>query len=202
MPENKNATKKGRVSKPLLAAIIATILLIIFIVVALLLAPGDLIPEFSLTDQNGDWDAQAQGKIAVFDKTIEPGSKGEYDFIITNETAENLKYGFKLTEYLNTSEVTARSFMKYRLKVDNVYLDDGEWRDAGFKYFEYNPDSLLDYNGIKIISGTKHLMTLEWWWPYEIDDVHDQNDTLIGVAGGELSIHIFIWAEVAEEIIW
>lgn len=191
MPESKNVAKKGHVSKPLLAAIIATILLIIFIVIALLLAPGDVIPEFSLTDQNGDWDAQAQGKIAVFDDTIQPGSEGTYKFIIKNETEGNLIYGFKLSEYLNNDNVDVNPFMQYRIKLDNVYLGDGDWHYVG-----------IDYNDMEILPGTEHLMTLEWRWPYEIDETGNANDTLVGRTGGSLSVHIFVWAEISAESLW
>lgn len=191
MPETQNAPKKGRVLKPLLAAIIATILLIIFIVVALLLAPSEAIPEFAINDQNGDWDAQAQGKIAVFDDKIYPSYEGDYQFIIKNESEQNLEYGFRLSEYLNNLNVDANPFMMYRLKRDNQYLGDGQYHYVG-----------VDYGMMTIEPGSEHRFTLEFIWPYEIDDEHNANDTLIGVAGGKLSVHIFIWAEVSEEIIW
>lgn len=190
MPETNNAAKHGHFSKPVFAAIIATILLIMFIVVALLLAPSEAIPEFSITDQNGDWDAQAQGKIAVFPSTIQPESKGTYKFVIKNESTKMLSYGFRLSEYLNNDNVDVNPFMQYRLKTDNIYLGDGDWHYVG-----------VDYNDIEILPGTEHMMYLEWRWPYHIDEEHDANDTLVGVAGGTLSVHIFIWAEVVEEII-
>lgn len=191
MPNSQKATKLGHFSKPILATIIATVLLIIFIVVALLLAPGDTIPEFSITDQNGDWDAQDQGKIAVFNDKIHPDAKGEYKFIIKNETAETLMYGFRLSEYLGNLNVDADPFMMYRIKTDNIYLGDGEYHFVGANYAE-----------IEILPGSEHIMTLEWWWPFELDKEHDANDTLVGIAGGKLSVHIFIWAEVVPEEIW
>lgn len=167
--------------------IIATVLLIIFLIIALLLAPGDHIPTFSITDQMGDWDAQAQGKIAVFDDIIEPSAEGEYTFVIKNESDVKLSYGFRLSEYLNNNTVKVNPFMQYRVRRDNQYLGDGEWHYVGF-----------DYANLEILSGSEQEMALEWRWPYEIDEDHDANDTLIGVAGGTLSVHIFIWAEVAE----
>lgn len=191
MSKSRKAAKIGHVSKPVLVAIIATVLLISFIVIALILEPQDPVPVFNLTDQNGDWDAQAQGKIAVFDEKIHPGSEGEYKFIIKNESEANLVYGFRLSEYLNNKNSDAKAFMEYRLKTDNIYLGDGEWHLVG-----------MDYSNIEILPGTEHLMTLEWRWPFEIDDPNDENDTLIGITGGELSVHIFVWATVSEEELW
>lgn len=190
MPKTNSTAKKGRVSKPALAAIIATVLLMIFIVVALLLEPVEAIPEFNITDQGGEW--KAQGTIAVFDDTIQPKSEGTYKFIIKSECTEVLEYGFRLSEYINADNIdNVNPFMQYRLKVDNLYLGDGDWHYVG-----------MNYNGIEILPGTEHLMTLEWRWPFEIDDEHDKNDTLIGRAGGKLSVEIFIWAEVVVEEIW
>lgn len=188
MPNSQKAAKGGRISKPLMVMIIATTLLIIFIVVALLFEPQASIPEFNIYDQNGDWDAQAQGKIAVFDDTIYPGLDGEYEFKIKNVSDTKLSYGFRLTEYLNNTNFDAKSFMMYRLKMDGVPLGDYSWQRVGF-----------DYSEMEIEAGSEHRMTLEWWWPF---DENDENDTLIGRTGGSLSVHIFIWAEVVEDVEW
>lgn len=175
------ATTKNRAALTVsLMAIIATILVIIFIVVALILAPDALIPEFEITDQNGEW--KAQGKIAIFDEKIKPGSEGEYKFIIKNESDVNLVYGFKLTEYFGNMNENTNPFMQYRLKVDNIPIDD-QWHHVG-----------LDYDNIEILSGSKHLLTLEWRWPFE--NGKDGNDTLIGSTQGQLSVWLDLWAEV------
>lgn len=187
MPESNKSAKRGHFSRPLLVAIIGTVVLIIFIIIAILLAPVEVLPEFSLRDQNGDWDAQDQGTIAVFDDIIAPGDGGAYKFIIKNDTTENLKYSFKLDEILNTNG-NVEPFMLYRLKYNDVYLDD-DYHQVGFVYGD-----------IEIRPGSEHTMTLEWLWPFEIDDEHNVNDTLVGVIGGKLSVHIFIWAEIVEEL--
>lgn len=192
MAKSQSNPKKKSSLRALLVMIVATVVLIIFLVIALLLVPQSAIPEFAITDQNGDWDAQAQGKIAVFDDKIYPSYEGKYEFIIRNESKATLEYGFRLSEYLNNLNVDNVSpFMMYRLKTENIYLGDGEYHYTG-----------VDYGLITIEPGSEHRMTLEFIWPYEIDDEHDTKDTLLGVAGGKLSVHIFIWASVVEEEVW
>lgn len=188
------------ISKPIMVLIIATTLLGIFIVAALLLVPGPQIPIFRVMDQNGDWDAQAQGKIAVFDDMIAPGSHGEYKFIIKNDAEGDLRFGFKLEEYLNNAPPSQTddyyAFMEYRLKMDNVPLGDYEWHKVGYYDWAIN---VADFG---ILKDKEHLMTLEWRWPFDIDGEHDEKDTLLGTLGGKLSIHIFIWAENVDEGLW
>ena len=171
--------KKNPALTVVLMCIIATILIIVFLVVALIIAYKITIPEFEITDQNGEW--TAQGEIAVFDNKINPGSEGEYKFIIKNDSGEKLKYGFKLSEQIGSNNEVS-PFMQYRLKMDNIPLDD-EWHYAG-----------VDYSDIEILSGSKHLMTLEWRWPFESGN--DINDTLIGSTQGQLSVHMSLWAEI------
>ena len=172
--------------RALLMAIAATILLIILLVIALLLAPRSYIPEFEIAQR--DWYNQmrweAHGKIAVFDRSIHPGANGTYEFILTNESETELRFDISFTEYLNT-KASAHAFMQYRLSQNDIYVaEDSEWRYA----------SQMDFQGIRILPGTSQLMTLEWRWLFENGE--DVNDTLIGRAGGELSIHFLVLAEV------
>lgn len=163
-----------------LMCIIATILIIIFIVVAFVIAPKASIPEFEITDQQGEW--KAQGKIAVFDDKIMPGSEGQYQFIIKNDSEHKLRYGFNLSENIGNINQNANPFMQYRLKIDNIVVSE-QWQYAGF-----------DYSEIEILSGSKHLVTLEWRWPFE--GGNDGNDTLVGFTDGQLSVWMNLLAEV------
>lgn len=183
MSDYKSKHKSRNGLKVIMMLIIATVLLIIFIVFALLLAPRDSIPEFEITDRHGSW--EAQGTIAVFDDTIVPGSSGEYQFILKNASEGTLRFGIELSEYRYTSEF-AEPFMQYRLKMNGINLDTNaeEWH--------YVND--LNYYDLKILPGTEHMMTLEWRWPFESGN--DSNDTVVGRAGGELSVVFFVWAEV------
>ena len=182
MPKSQKKLKNKSSLKALAAAIIATTLLIIFLVVALLLAPVTSVPEFDIAER--DWGAwEAHGKIAVFDDTIKPGDEGEYQFILKNESDTDLRFGITLTEYLNTTAAVT-PFMQYRLVMNGVNIaGDTEWRFA----------NEMDFQNLTILPRTSQLMTLEWRWLFE---GHDENDTLIGYAGGELSVHFLVLAEV------
>lgn len=186
----KSQAKQRPTLKPLAIVLAAVIIITIFIILALLLAPGDSLPEFEITDQNGVW--RSQGPLVVFDDLIKPGSKGEYKFIIRNESDADLSYGIRLSEYLDNINHDAEAFMLYRLKVGNIYIDNSDWHQVDYKY-----NNVLDYNEIIILPGSEQLMTLEWWWPFESG--RDENDTLIGTTGGKLSVTFFLWAEVVEE---
>lgn len=184
MSKSQNKTTRPALL-PILMALAALIFITIFVIVALLLVPQKDLPTFDVYDQMGEWDAQGQGEIAVFDDTIKPGDKGTYDFIIRNVSDTELDYGFRLKEYLDLVPQDATPFMLYRIKMDGVYLGGNEWHYAG-----------LDYYGMTIQPGSEHKMTLEWWWVFELDAEHNANDTLIGISGGELKVNIFIWAEI------
>ena len=182
MPKSQTTTKNRSKAKLVGMLIVATVLLIVFLVIALLLAPRDSIPEFEITDRQGSW--EAQGTIAVFDDTIQPGSNGQYYFILKNDSESVLRYGINLKEYFNGAPKEMLPFMQYRLKMNGKFLDDEEWH--------YIND--IDYNDILIIPDTEQLMELEWRWVFE--DGKDENDTLIGHTGGKLSVVFFVWAEV------
>ena len=167
-------------------AIAATVLLIIFLIVALLLAPVEYIPEFNIQERNKVdggtyWDAH--GKVAVFNEKIKPGDSGTYEFILVSECEADLRCVIRLTEYLNTT-AAAHPFMLYRITMDDVPLGDGE--------YHYAPD--IDHANFTCLPGDRHLMKLEWKWEFE--NGTDGNDTLIGVAGGSLSIQFYVGAEV------
>ena len=179
MAKPQTTNKNRTVLTVSLMIIIATILIIIFLIIALLLAPKSM-PEFAIADKNGEW--QAQGTIAVFDDKIMPGSEGEYKFIIKNDSDVNLLYGFRLSEYVGGVNENSNPFMQYRLKVDNIPIDD-QWNYVGF-----------DYDNIEILPTSSHLLTLEWRWPFESGD--DGNDTLVGSGNGQLSVWLDLIAEV------
>lgn len=170
-------------------AIVATVLLIVFLVIALLLAPRSYVPEFDIRVRDwmyGEQQIEAHGKIAVFDDKIKPGDSGSFDFILVNETGTELTFGITFTEYLETV-AAAHPFMQYRLSQNDIYVTEhSEWRYA----------NQMDFHNIRILPDTRQLFTLEWRWEFE--NGTDSNDTLIGRAGGELSIHFLVLAEVYE----
>lgn len=191
MPKSQN---QRSILKPLIIVIVTVILLVIFLLFALLFAsqdeerPIDHIPEFTIAER--DWITKEQWEvhntIAVFDETIHPGSSGEYQFILKNESDVDLWFGIHLFEYLNTT-ISARSFMRYQLTMDDIVVDNNkvEWHRA----------EEIKYQGIRLLPGADHLFTLKWEWPFE--NGNDEEDTLIGVTGGTVSISFIVFAEVA-----
>ena len=183
MPTQKVKQKRRPAVKALTMLIIATILIIIFLIIALLLAPNgkESIPEFSIIDSDGDW--QANGTIAVFDNTVKPGSNGEYNFVLKNDSDKPLRYRIIFTEYLDGKKAGFEPFMRYRLKLSGVGIIDEEWYCA----------EDINYYGITILPGERQLVTLEYQWPFE---GNNERDTLLGRVGGELSVAFDVRAEV------
>lgn len=150
---------------------------------------GDVIPDFLILDSNGQW--EEQGTVAVFDDKIYPGAEGKYDFIMTNEATGILVYSFSLEERYE-GKLNIASFMEYRLKMNNVYLDkdsdgEGTWLKA---------DKLF-YEGFEFLPYSQQLMTLEWRWPY--DSENDEQDTALGMENGKYYIVLNAKAEAKVE---
>ena len=178
--------------KAITMAIAGTVLLIIFLIIALLLAPVDYIPEFNIQERDKVsggtyWDAH--GQVAVFSDKIKPGDSGYYEFILVSECEADLSCVIVFTEYLNTT-AAAHPFMLYRITMDGVPLGDGE--------FHFAPD--IDHANFEILPGDRHSMKLEWKWEFE--NGTDENDTLLGIAGGKLSVEFYVGAEVIYNDEW
>ena len=97
-------------------------------------------------------------------KIIAPQSYGSYNFKIENVTGANVTYNILMSE-VNKWDIN----LKYRLKLDNVYIIGNEdtWVDID------------DYNIYDIIVTDKseNTYTIEWYWE------DSDNDTSIGEAG-------------------
>lgn len=153
--------------------------------VALIALPGETLPVIDVRDDNGNWNGQ--GTIAVFDEVIEPGSEGEYKFIIRNANEEKLFYAFRIEERYNGEETKAFPF-EYRVRVNNAPIGSAEWRSASELYFE----------NLILMPQSDYLVELEWRWPFEGGD--NAADTSFGRDGGEYSLVIVLTAETISEI--
>ena len=93
---------------------------------------------------------------------IAPSSKGEYRFNVKNHSNYNIIYNIRfsdmMTNYIN---------MKYRLKLDNVYIKGNK--------NEYVDISQLDLESVIIAKNSTNVYTLEWIW-----EDNDETDTKIG----------------------
>ena len=96
------------------------------------------------------------------EKKIAPKSSGSYKFCIKNESPNDIVYHIKFTDKMNHFVN-----MKYRLKIDNVYIKGNEK--------EYITIDELNVDNIKVVKGSINTFTLEWYWA---DD--DYMDTYVG----------------------
>lgn len=98
------------------------------------------------------------------EKTIAPNSKGTYKFCIQNVTDDNIKYDINFSDAM-----THKINMKYRLKIDNVYIkgDQNNFVDI----------SELNIKDINVLKNSNNIFTLEWMW----DDENDELDTKAGI---------------------
>lgn len=103
-------------------------------------------------------------KNPIFDgeKIIAPRSSGEYRFCVENLVDGNLTYGI---EFLD--EMTNPINMKYKLKIDNIYIRGNE--------DEYVSIEELKVDDIVVLEDSNNIYTLEWKW---IDN--DIADTYVG----------------------
>lgn len=140
------------------------------------------VPVITLKDNDvGTWTEET--KIKVFDDKIHPGSEGEYEFILNNDSIQKIEYSLDVKQYYNDEEVEDFPIV-YRLKKEFKYLTGREW----VKVEELNFEELL-------LTGKKdQTFVLEWKWPFEGES--DLTDTLLGYNQGEYYISIDIKAEI------
>ena len=96
------------------------------------------------------------------EKMIAPGSNGTYKFCVQNLVDRNITYDIKFTDAM-TNPVN----MKYRLKIDNVYIKGSE-----DKYVDIEELSIED---IIVLDDSNNIYTLEWMWEHD-----DKADTYVG----------------------
>ncbi len=95
-------------------------------------------------------------------KIIAPGSKGTYNFSVQNVSNNLLEYNIYFTE-ISENDVN----MKYRLKMDNIYVKGNNE--------EYIDIENLNLDNIILSENSITLFTLEWYW-----EDNDLQDTYIG----------------------
>ena len=110
---------------------------------------------FIISDKDIIWSSTNKLRIfsnPVYDMNskIAPGDSNIYQFVIKNNTKNNIKYNITFKEN-NTYNMN----MKYRLKKGNIYVA------GNTDYVSYNE---LNQNNIKINSNESHTYYLEWKW--------------------------------------
>lgn len=96
------------------------------------------------------------------EKIIAPKSSGVYQFCISNETENDIKYHIKFLD-----EMKNFVNMKYKLKIDNIYIRGNENNYVGIDE--------LDVENIAVLKDSNNIFTLEWYW-----EDNDELDTMIG----------------------
>lgn len=95
-------------------------------------------------------------------KIIAPHSRGLYQFYVKNELDNNISYNIRLVD-----EMSHFVNMKYKLKIDNVYICGNASNYVGIE--ELNIDNIV------LMKNSTTLYTLEWYW-----EDNDELDTYIG----------------------
>ena len=126
-----------------------------------------LMPEIEITQD--DIDVTKETQLNIFnnekfngEKIIDPGSKGEVQICIRNKSNYDVSYDFNFTD-----EMQYHVNMKYKLKLDNVYIKENK--------DEYKKLEDIKLKEVIVPKDSANIYTLEWYWE---DD--DKNDTIVG----------------------
>lgn len=98
------------------------------------------------------------------EKIIAPHSQGTYKFYIKNKSNRDINYNIKFSD-----EMKKFVNMKYRLKIDNIYIRGNE---EGYTTIEN-----LDVNNVTVPKDSIKMFTLEWYW-----EDNDELDTKVGTS--------------------
>ncbi len=144
----------------------------------------------TLTIENKDLKINTNTKINIFNnnlfenkKIIAPMSKGKTEFIMKNNTNEDVEYHFRFVDEMNNFVN-----MKYRLKMDNVYI-------RGNKN-EYISIDNLDVENVILPKDSISIYTLEWFWESE-----DEKDTYVASQENDQSytLNLYIFSQAYQK---
>ena len=175
--ENKEM-KKNKKQKILIIILIILILLLIFWLgyrmgkigyKETVVSQDDNLMYNSITLLENDMQTVKNNQLNIFNneefnnkKIIAPHSKGTYQFYIQNKTNNDIIYNIRFSD-----EMQNFVNMKYKLKVDNIYVK-GSVED-------YITLDQMNLNDIVVLKNSTNIYTLEWYW-----DDDDQLDTYVG----------------------
>ena len=137
--------------------------------------------ETEITD-NTDLNIFANAKFNGESK-IAPKSSGQYKFVIENIADNSISYDISFKDKMSNP-----INMKYRLKIDNVYI-----RGSEESYIDIEE---LNVNDIIVLEDSNNIFTLEWYWE---DD--DTADTYVGSLESDeyYTLELMIQAEIYEK---
>lgn len=120
-----------------------------------------------ITDEKGEMTQNT--RLNIFEnekfegkKIITPKSKGEYIFCIKNVANKDISYDINFK-----AEMNYHINMKYRLKIDNLYVKGNE--------NEFINIEELNLENIIVSKNSLNIFTLEWYW-----EDNDKLDSIVG----------------------
>lgn len=143
--------------------------------------PFKIKPVVDIRDNNGDWGAQQN--IVVFDKTLHPGTEGEYNFIVRNDNEVTLEC---VIEFIRANTNVEGDYfpLEFQLLMNNQVVGGYDWCSI--------EDIKLD--NLWIMPHSDQAFCLRWRWLYENNQ--DENDTAFAINNGNIAISIKIEAQV------
>lgn len=136
--------------------------------------------KISITDTYQTWKSTTPIRIFNVDK-IAPGDSGSYNFVVNNNTTENVDYGIMFEE-----DNIASANILYKLKRNNEYIagDDDTW----VKYNE------LDFDNKILNENEIDKYNIEWKW------VDSESDTAAGrMLGAKYKLNVVVKGAQTEE---
>ena len=172
-------TKFKEKFKVILIIIISILLLLASLSLGLLyLNQRPITVKIGAGDANGVWNEKT--KVGVFDPQIKPGSEGEYEFYVVNESSVTLTYSFTIQEMFNY--VNVYDFpMQYQVTLNDEVVHT------------WSKGTDVKVDNIIVEPNEKHSFVLEWRWLF--DGGNDTIDTYYGTDGGIYSIYLNLFAE-------
>ena len=182
-----NGIKVGKIKDRFFLLILILLILLLASTISLVVFVKDkhkpIIPEFTVVDTNGEWGTTSE--INVFgNKTIKPGDKGNYMFMITNPNAADIECTIKFT--LNYENGTTLPPISYSVTSEGKTLETSE--------IDPEDENGFTVKDVKINKKGSRSVILEWNWGFDGDDIID---TDVGINGGKYTITIEISAEEA-----
>lgn len=143
----------------------------------------------SVTSEGKDWYKNENINLFEYlnkhgEKIIWPGQSGSYTFIIQNTTSQPVYYKFSMTDK-NTEDIN----MKYRLKMNNVYVIGTE--------NSYVTIDEMKLDNIYVLKNSQELYTLEWKWEDSNNDSEIAKDGL-----ATYTIYLDIYSKLEGDNLW
>lgn len=117
----------------------------------------------------GDIDIDKNTSLGIFknekfggNEIIAPNSSGSYQFYVKNESENDIIYHIRFVDEKNYFVN-----MKYRLKIDNIYIRGSKNSYVGIEE--------LNVEDVTVLKGSNNIYTLEWYWQDS-----DEADTIVG----------------------